>query len=193
MKEVNKSDNLIIAADKTSNMYEVPPGNYKKLLRDNITQQYKKVDRKVLDDINKEAKMITKKLEISDRVEKMPEKEAFITLKDHKQNFGINPQCRLINPTKSEVGKVSKLMLQNINRQVRDKTNLQQWQSTGQAIEWFKNIKNKGQKEFIQCDIESFYPTISEALLEDSIDFARNYTYTSETTKETIMNARKTI
>ena len=84
-------------------------------------------------------------------------------------------------------------MLQNINRQVRDKTNLQQWQSTGQAIEWFKNIKNKGQKEFIQCDIESFYPTISEALLEDSIDFARNYTYISETTKETIMNARKTI
>ena len=91
------------------------------------------------------------------------------------------------------LSKSKNLMLQNINRQVRDKTNLQQWQSTGQAIEWFKNIKNKGQKEFIQCDIESFYPTISEALLEDSIDFARNYTYISETTKETIMNARKTI
>ena len=61
VKEVNKSDNLIIAADKTSNMYEVPPEKYKKLMRDNITQQYKKVD-EVVDDINKEAKMITKKL-----------------------------------------------------------------------------------------------------------------------------------
>lgn len=193
VKEIKKSKNLIIPADKTSNMYEVPVEKYNKLLKDNITKQYKKVDDKVIDDINKEAKKVTKKLDISDRVEKMPKKDAFITLKDHKQNFSLNPQCRLINPTKSEVGKISKIMLQNINSKIREKSGLQQWQSTNQAIEWFNSIENKQSKEFIQCDIESFYPTITESLLEQSLEFAQGYTMVPETTKAAILNARKTV
>ena len=193
VNEIKKSKNLIIPADKTSNMYEVPVEKYNKLLKDNITKQYKKVDDKVIDDINKEAKKVTKKLDISDRVEKMPKKDAFITLKDHKQNFSLNPQCRLINPTKSEVGKISKIMLQNINSKIREKSGLQQWQSTNQAIEWFNSIENKQSKEFIQCDIESFYPTITESLLEQSLEFAQGYTMVPETTKAAILNARKTV
>ena len=34
------------------------------------------------------------------------QKTAFITLKDYKENFNINPKCRLINPAKSELGKM---------------------------------------------------------------------------------------
>ena len=68
LKEVKKSKNLIIPADKTSNMYEVTPERYNKLMKDNITKQYKKANKKVVENINKEAKKITKKLDISDRV-----------------------------------------------------------------------------------------------------------------------------
>ena len=45
----------------------------------------------------------------------MARKPAYITIKDHKENFNINPKCRLINPAKSELGKVAKTIVENIN------------------------------------------------------------------------------
>ena len=45
---------------------------------------------------------------IDDRVESMAMKEAFITLKDHKENFENKPTCRLINPSKPEIWRESK-------------------------------------------------------------------------------------
>ena len=45
----------------------------------------------------------------------MKKREAFISLKDHKENFENNPKCRLINPAKSDSGKISKLILDKIN------------------------------------------------------------------------------
>ena len=41
-------------------------------------------------------------------------REAFITLKDHKDDFATNPKVRLINPTKPEVGRVAMQILDNI-------------------------------------------------------------------------------
>ena len=55
----------------------------------------------------KEDKKIADKLELQDRIDTVPKSEAFITLKDHKDNFNNNPQTRLINPNKSQIGKVS--------------------------------------------------------------------------------------
>ncbi len=46
-----------------------------------------------------------------DRIEQMKKREAFISLKDHKENFENNPKCQLINPAKSESGKLSKIIL----------------------------------------------------------------------------------
>ena len=193
IKEINKSDKLLIPADKTSNMYQVRTQTYNKLLKDNTTRAYKKVDRKEIENINKEAKKIAHDLKIGDRVEKMPEKDAFITLKDHKQNFMNDTKCRLINPTKSEIGKVSNIILQEINQKIREKTGLQQWRSTKEAIEWFKNIDNKEKMEFIQCDIEDFYPSISEQCLLRCITFAEKYTIVPDIAKKAILNARKTV
>ena len=48
----------------------------------------------------------------------MARNPAYITLKDHKENFNINPKCRLINPAKSELGKVAKLIVENIKKKV---------------------------------------------------------------------------
>ena len=73
--------------------------------------------------INKEAKAIASKLKLDDRIERFPTRKAFITLKNHKPNFGNNPKCRLINPAKSEIGMISKKCLDKIDKVIRSKAN----------------------------------------------------------------------
>ena len=65
---INKSKNVFVKADKTRNVYEIKPEGYNKLMRDNVTSNYKKEDTNMEKDINLEAKKITQKLNISDRV-----------------------------------------------------------------------------------------------------------------------------
>ena len=51
----------------------------------------------------------------------MARKPAYIAIKDYKENFSINPKCWLINPAKSELGKVAKINVENIDKTVREK------------------------------------------------------------------------
>ena len=37
----------------------------------------------------------------------MARKPAYITLKDHKENFNISPKCHLLNPAKGELERVA--------------------------------------------------------------------------------------
>ena len=80
--------------------------DYKKHLVNNITKTCKKSNRNKINSINRDAKKIAKKLEIDDRVEKMQEAEAFITINNHKDNFPHNLSFRLINPSKTDIGKI---------------------------------------------------------------------------------------
>ena len=57
------------------------------LLKENITAVYKKAPPKLEKSINLEAKSITKKLKLADRIEYLPQSSAYITLKDNKENF----------------------------------------------------------------------------------------------------------
>lgn len=63
-------------------------------------------------DIDCEAKSIAAELDLADRMEVYAEREALLTLKDHKEDFRSKPSCRLINPAKSEIGIVSKIMVE---------------------------------------------------------------------------------
>ena len=114
--EIKSSPNLFIFADKSSNIYKAAPREYNKLLKNNIRKSYKKSTERLEKAINMEAKNIAKKIQLSDRIECLPKTPAFITLKDHKDNFQSSLHCRLINPSKSELGKVSKSILENINQ-----------------------------------------------------------------------------
>ena len=98
------------------NFYKLEATKYNQLLHDNITKTYKKAENNQSNKIDEKAKKITEKLCIDDRVETTATKEAFITLKDHKDNFENKPTCRLINPSKQEIGKISKQILDNINK-----------------------------------------------------------------------------
>ena len=94
-------------------------------------------------DINKEAKEIAEKLNVRDRMEYLANQQSFITLKGHKDNFQNNPTCRLINPTKSEMGLFSKQILERVNNDIRNILNVNQWRNTTAVIEWFKTSKIK--------------------------------------------------
>ena len=88
-------------SDKTTNVYEVSTDKYNKLLLDNITKDYEQVNEREVTAVNDEARTIADRLEIADRVEVMRQNLAFISIKDHKQNFETDTKCRLINPAKS--------------------------------------------------------------------------------------------
>ena len=133
--------------DKTSNVYEVSPENYNTLLNNSITTHYRKADNDTELEINKEASEIVTKLQIADRVDKMSQNECYITLKDHKDNFQNNPKVRLINPAKSHIGQISKEYLQDIIDKILKITNLNQWKSTNEVIDWYKKFENKHNAE----------------------------------------------
>ena len=129
---------------------------------ENITKTYKKTDQTTYERINKEAKSLTEEIGISEKVECLTKSTAFITLKDHKGNFINNPKCRLINPAKPELGKVSKTIIEDINKTVRNQTKVK---SMAQHIRCNKLVQehpNKNECTFVQFDIEEFYPSISK-------------------------------
>ena len=107
-------------------------------------------------------------------MERYAERPAFISLKYHKENFKHNTKCRLVNPTKGEMGVVSKRFLEEINNKLNKHLCYNQWRSTSTVIEWFRAIENKKTCKFIKFDIAEFYPSISAELLEKSINFARS-------------------
>ena len=80
---------------------------------------------------------------------------------------------RLINPAKSELGKIAKF---HINKIIRAKTKLRQWRSTKEVFAWFESLENKQKCKFIKFDIAEFYPSISESLLQKALNFAQKFT-----------------
>ena len=193
LKKLKKDTELLVPADKTSNHYKVPPSDYKTLLNQNIQKDYKKAVTEKEKDITKLEKSIAKSLELADRIETVPKTEAFVTLKDHKDNFMDKPTCRLINPNKCNTGKISKQILQEINLKLRSKLKLSQWRNTTEVIDWFKAIPTKDKHTFIQFDIVDFYPSITKELLDKAIEFAAEHTNISEEYKHIIKSTKQNL
>ena len=193
IKKIGQSPNLFIPADKTTNIYEVSIDSYKKLLKENVTASYKNTNASTLNYINLEAKSIAQDLKLDDRIESFPPRDAFITLKDHKESFQSHPKCRLINPAKSELGKISKAHLDKINSALRLSTGFNQWRNTSAVLNWFKSIPNKANCKFLKFDVVEFYPSISEKLLNDALSFARTMVEIDEDTLKIITHARMSL
>ena len=165
------------------------------LMANNITAHYKKVKDNTVDKINSDAKIIASKLNIEDREEKIAQRNAFITVKDHKPQFPNDIKCRLINPTKSNIGKISKQLLDLINATIMTKLDLKLLKNSAETIEWFKNTEFKPRKSFIQFDIVDYYPSISKVLFDKVLLFASENTtglITPDST-EIFENARQSI
>ena len=69
IQDINRTDKIIIMADKTRNNYLASPENYSKLLSDAITKDHKKAGQNIVNAIHIEASKIMDSLDISDRVD----------------------------------------------------------------------------------------------------------------------------
>ena len=180
-------------ADKTTNYYKTAPEDYMTLVDKNVTKTYKKTNPNVPDIITLEDKKIAEKIELADRIEVSTSRDSFITLKDHKPDFINNPTCRLINPSKSEIGVISKNILDRINKEVIQATKVNLWKSTNNTIEWFKAIPEKEKHAFITFDVCDFYPSISEDLLLNALDYSSKFTTITPQDRHIIIHAKKSL
>ena len=128
------------------------------------------------DRANERQKVIVTGLDLEDRVFATAKKAATITIKDQKPNYQNDTKCRLINPTKPELGKISKKKLAKNVEEVKSKTKVNQWKNTDSVLTWFKGLPNKQRLNFISFDIVSFYPSISEDLLRRAVSWASTLT-----------------
>ena len=141
---------------------------------------------------------ILTKLSIGDRVKQLSEGNAYITAKDHKEEFPEKPSFRLIKPSRSAIGKISKIIPDKVNKVIIESTKLNQWKITDIVIKWFKSIENTvfiifGETAFIIFDIESFYPSTSPELFNKSIVFSKSIQDISYNDLKIIMNGNKTL
>ena len=73
-------------------------------------------------------------MKLDDCVESLAQISAFITLKDHKENFRASRPCNLIDPLKIELGKVSKVISEKVNKNFEKSLNMNQWNKTDSVI-----------------------------------------------------------
>ena len=198
LSNITAEKKVIVAADKTRNYYQLSPKEYDKLLTQNVSKEYKKATSQMVQEGNSKAKEWVKQIgeqgpELIKRMEIHSQEPCFITLKDHKEGFRQNQilECRLIKPSKSDLGKISKRRLEIITQIVREKTESNQWQSNIQVKSWFRGIKSKSRMKFLSFDIEGFYPAITPVLLDKSINWAQKFVKISQQDKELFKEARR--
>ena len=179
--------------DKSTNFHKMTPQTYNQLLDKSIQKEYKIAPPRIVKKVNKSHSDIVTELELEDRVFRTTERQPFITIKDHKDNYINNPSCRLINPSKPELGRVSQQITARINAIIREKTGYKQWQNTNAVIKWFKMIENKKKKKFLQFDVVNFYPSISAELMEAAVEWARTFVDISDSEKKIIMESKKSL
>ena len=118
IKGIKSPRKTLTPADKISNFYKINKEKYEQLLHNSITKTYKKANPNITKTINEQGKKIANKKNILGRIQINGKEECFITLKDQKPNFENNATARLINPTKNEIGRISKMILEKINKEL---------------------------------------------------------------------------
>ena len=193
VRQIRDATELIVEADKTSNHYKLNKDQFKDLLNKNIHKDYKKAAEEDLRRATEHHKKIVAKYDLDDRMNATQARPARITMKDHKPHFQENPKVRLINPTKPDLQVISRHILSRIIRDVRRKTNYKQWINSDSVISWFSELPNKTRLKFLSFDVVSMYPSITEKLLQNALQWASQYTKISEQEFETIMGCKTSL
>ena len=107
-----------------------------------IHKEYKKSNEVTVREVTKEDRRFATKLEPSDRIDVTAKREAFITLKDPKPNFRNKSTCRLINPCETELGKVSKQLVEKIVYDVKTATIMERTVTLKYAENEERNLQN---------------------------------------------------
>ena len=126
IRQIRRSNNLFISADKSRNIYKVSKASYERMMHENVTKTYKKCNTNKSNSINFKAKQIASKLKIDDRAQKLDENAAYVTIKDHKEGFPHKTSCSLINPSKTDIGQISKQILDRASNTILVKNKVNQ-------------------------------------------------------------------
>ena len=103
--------------------------------------------------INKEGIRFVKQ---ADMLHKIGRGCSFVPSKDQKENFMNHPTARLINPSKNEIRRISKHILDQIKTKLVSELSVHYWKNMISAINWLKNINDKGLSKFLKFDIKFF-------------------------------------
>ena len=80
-----------------------------------------------------------------------------------------------------------------MNKNLVKSLKVNQWRNLDSVINWFNAIDNKSLCFFIQLDIVEFYPSISENILDATINFAKQYTDISDENLRIAKHCRKSL
>ena len=135
INNIRNSNSIYVKADKSRNLYKMSPSDYNNLKLNAITKDYKIDNNNTMWMINNDTLNHANRLDLTDRIGGVKLKESYILIKDHKIDYENKKSVRLINPTKTELGKVSKIILQDVVDCLKKKLELNLWISTKEAID----------------------------------------------------------
>ena len=99
----------------------------------------------------------------------------------------------MINPTKTNVAKVTKRIFNKLIDRMKSVMKLNQWKHTHSVINWFSNIKGKCKHIFIKFNVIDLYPCISNKTLVKVLNLDKNYCEIIENEVETVTHCCKSI
>ena len=88
---------------------------------------------------------------------------------------------------------ISSQLLKRINNDLRETLAVRQWKNSTGVLDFFTNIQQRDTHKFVQFDIVEFYPSISERLLLDALNFAKQHVNIPSREIEIIQHARKSL
>ena len=109
------------------------------------------------------------------------------------KNFSLSPKCRLISPAENKLGRVAKIILEIINKSVREKLHYKQCKNPSNVINWSQHITETRNCIFIQLDIEEFYPSKTKHLTLKAIQHAKLYTSITQQQLDIDLHVRKSL
>ena len=121
IRQICESNNLSVSSDKSRNIYKVSKVNYEQMMHEIVSKLYKKCNTNKSNLIKVNSKQIASKLKIDDCVQKLDENEPYVTIKDHKEGLPDKLSCRLINLSRTDIGKISKQILDRVNNIILEK------------------------------------------------------------------------
>ena len=197
IREIKNLDKVTVFADKTKNQYRVSVADYEKKVVETITNDYEGVSPEVVRKVDQQSAKFaetfktTKDKTLADRMDRSTQKSCFVSFKDHKTGFSGRVQTRLINPSKNNLGQISKNILDVINTTLLIETKLPLWRSSNEVVNWFNKLNDKQNYTFLKLDIQNYYPSISLELLNKAVRWARRYTPISKKEFDIIKHCRK--
>ena len=83
--------------------------------------------------------------------------------------------------------------MENINQHLVKLLHVNQWKHSTSVIEWFRNIENKKNCNFIKFDIREYYPSITETILDKALLFAKQHHDIPNDNTRLIKHCRKSL